>query len=195
MSTSQIWGENDTLSSETKKLLQAAAGDAQGGPGQGNWFHQSACSASPTIFQQNDINLCLRKPQVLPSFSLPSSVLLCFLPAFLSPSVSVSLCVLFGPFCLWRNFFLITLAVLPREEQKGGGWRWMLGLMYNWWGSGTERGLGGHQALVSQQDSEIAHYHEIYLAFLHLITAGQRELEEDLDRTEKMSHWTHLTIR
>lgn len=43
---------------------------------------------------------------------------------------------------------------------------------------------GEPQAFVSQQDSEIAHYPEIYLALLHLITAGQRELEEDLGRTE-----------
>ncbi len=49
---------------------------------------------------------------------------------------------------------------------------------------------GGPQALVSQQDSEIGHYHEIYLALLHLITAGQRELEVDLSKT---MHWTHLT--
>ena len=44
---------------------------------------------------------------------------------------------------------------------------------------------GGPRALVSQQDSEIAHYHEIYLALLHLITAGQRELEEDVKRSQK----------
>ncbi len=43
----------------------------------------------------------------------------------------------------------------------------------------------GSQALVLQRDSEIAHYHVIYLALLHLITAGQRELEEYLGRTEQ----------
>ena len=47
------------------------------------------------------------------------------------------------------------------------------------------RGWTGPQAAFSQQDSEIAHYREIYLALLHLITESQRELEEDLDRTEQ----------
>lgn len=61
------------------------------------------------------------------------------------------------------------------------------------------RGLGGgDRALVSQQDGEIAHYVEIYLAGLHLITAGQRELEEDLDRTqqkEPLDTFNHLSLQ
>lgn len=50
-----------------------------------------------------------------------------------------------------------------------------------------EGGVGWDGCIVvSQQDSEIAHYHEIYLALpLHPITARQRELKEDLVRTEQ----------
>lgn len=44
---------------------------------------------------------------------------------------------------------------------------------------------GERRALASQQDSEIAHYREIYLAVRRLITAGQSELEESRCQTEQ----------
>lgn len=61
-----------------------------------------------------------------------------------------------------------------------------------WMPPGGGGGGGGPPALVSQQDSEIAHYHEIYLALLRLITAGQRELEENLGRREQKRATGHI---